>query len=83
MLPGYWGSLYPHHRSIAGIIKERRAVMARRSWTSRSDSVESDRLRYLQAGSPSPAVVTIGLVVLTPIPQENVAICVCVMVADQ
>ena len=38
---------------------------------------------YLQAGSPSPAVVTIGLAVLTPMPQENEAICVCVMVADQ
>src|SRR4051812_4976272 len=38
---------------------------------------------YLQAGSPSPAVVTIGLAVLTPMPQEKLAICVCVMVADQ
>ena len=38
---------------------------------------------YLQAGSPSPAVETIGLTVLTPIPQEKLAICECVIVADQ
>jgi hypothetical protein len=38
---------------------------------------------YLQAGSPSPAVVTTGFAVLTPMPQENDAICVCVIVADQ
>ena len=38
---------------------------------------------YLQAGSPSPAVPTIGLVVLTPIPQLKLAICECVIVAVQ
>ncbi len=39
--------------------------------------------RYLQAGSPSPADVTIGFVVFTPMPQLKLAICVCVTVAVQ
>ncbi len=39
--------------------------------------------RYLQTGSPSPAEVTMGFVVLTPMPQEKLAICECVIVADQ
>ena len=40
-------------------------------------------LHHLQVGSPSPAVVTSGLAVLTPMPQEKLWICVCVTVADQ
>ena len=39
--------------------------------------------RYLQAGSPSPAVVTIVFAVFTPMPQVNAGICECVTVADQ
>src|SRR5262249_5850385 len=39
---------------------------------------------YLQAGSPSEAPVTTGLVVLIPTPHENgLATCVCVTVAYQ
>jgi hypothetical protein len=38
---------------------------------------------YLQAGSPSPAVVTIVFAVFTPMPQVNAGICECVTVADQ
>jgi hypothetical protein len=38
---------------------------------------------YLHAGSPSPAVVTTGFVVLTPMPHEKAAICECVIVAVQ
>src|SRR5256885_7510695 len=36
---------------------------------------------YWQAGSPSPAVVTVGLVVLTPIPQTVPVSCVWLFVA--
>ena len=46
-------------------------------------SVESGAASYLQAGSPSPAVPTTGLTVLTPMAQLKFAICVCEMVADQ
>ena len=38
---------------------------------------------YLQAGSPSPAVVTSALLVLTAISQVLPVTCVCVTVADQ
>src|SRR5215218_1553846 len=38
---------------------------------------------YLQVGSPSPAVVTSGLVVLTPIPHEKFVSWLCVFVASQ
>jgi hypothetical protein len=38
---------------------------------------------YLQAGSPSPAVVTCGFGVFTPIAQVKFMICECVTVADQ
>ena len=38
---------------------------------------------YLQAGSPSPAVVTTVFVVFTPMPHEKFGICECVTVADQ
>ena len=37
---------------------------------------------YLQAGSPSPAVETSGLVVFTPIPHEKFASWLCVFVAS-
>ena len=36
---------------------------------------------YWQDGSPSPAVLTVGLVVLTPIPQVLPVNCVCEFVA--
>jgi hypothetical protein len=39
--------------------------------------------RYLQAGSPSPAVVTRGFGVFTPIAQVKFGICECVTLADQ
>src|SRR5690349_13896325 len=38
---------------------------------------------YLQVGSPSPAVVTSGFVVLTPIPHEKFVSWLCVFVASQ
>lgn len=38
---------------------------------------------YLQAGSPSPAPVTIEFVVFTPMPHVKFGICECVTVADQ
>jgi hypothetical protein len=40
-------------------------------------------LGYLQAGSPSPAVETVGFVVFMPIPQTVPASCVCEFVAVQ
>jgi hypothetical protein len=40
-------------------------------------------MRYLQAGSPSPAVVTCGFGVFTPMPHVKFMICECVTVADQ
>jgi hypothetical protein len=43
----------------------------------------SPAVGYLQAGSPSPAVVTIVFAVFTPMPQVNAGICECVTVADQ
>jgi hypothetical protein len=39
--------------------------------------------RYLQAGSPSPALVTIVFVVFTPMPHVKFGTCECVTVADQ
>ncbi len=38
---------------------------------------------YLQAGSPSPAVETVGFVVFMPMPQTTPLSCVCVFVAVQ
>ena len=37
---------------------------------------------YLQTGSPSPALVTSGFVVFTPIPQEKLVSWLCVFVAS-
>jgi hypothetical protein len=38
---------------------------------------------YLQVGSPSPALVTSGFVVLTPMPHEKFVSWLCVFVASQ
>src|SRR5687767_5798635 len=43
---------------------------------------ENREPRYLHAGSPSPAPITMGFVVLTPIPHAVPVICVCPTCAD-
>ena len=46
-------------------------------------TVRPSDVRYLQAGSPSPAVDTTVFVVFTPMPHVKFGICECVTVADQ
>ena len=47
------------------------------------ETVASSIRDYLQAGSPSPAVETVGFVVFMPMPQTTAVNCVCEVVAVQ
>ena len=59
------------------------ALLSRVVPVTRGSGHRAPGLRYLQAGSPSPAVLTIVFAVFTPMPQVNAGICECVTVADQ
>ena len=60
-----------------------RGRCALRAFSLPSDGVRLTVNGYLQAGSPSPAVVTTVFVVFTPMPQVKFGIWLCVTVADQ